>query len=171
MGFNIHLEFRQYKFSEVCRDTFVSTNKTFCIAWIKNIFLLFLCIFPLITITLTISFTIKRRLFARKEWLAKRNKATLISLCSRGRATSADIGRELHPLRLVRWALQGAQLWKGKRKRSHFFNWPYLITVCWRFIWRNREQSVYYIYKDTSNETSFSLQRLSNCVNNCVNFL
>jgi hypothetical protein len=21
--------------------------------------------------------------------------------------------------------LQGAQLWKGKRKRSHFFNWPY----------------------------------------------
>jgi hypothetical protein len=25
----------------------------------------------------------------------------------------------------VRWALQGAQLWKGKRKRSHFFNWPY----------------------------------------------
>jgi hypothetical protein len=24
--FNIHLEFRQYKFAEVCRDTFVSTN-------------------------------------------------------------------------------------------------------------------------------------------------
>jgi hypothetical protein len=21
--------------------------------------------------------------------------------------------------------IQGAQLWKGKRKRSHFFNWPY----------------------------------------------
>ena len=30
-------------------------------------FLLLLCIFPLITIVLTISFTIKRRLFARKE--------------------------------------------------------------------------------------------------------
>jgi hypothetical protein len=25
--------------------------------------------------------------------------------------------------------------------------------------------------KDTSNETSFSLQRLSDCVNNCVHFL
>jgi hypothetical protein len=68
---------------------------------------------------------IKRRLFARKEWLAKKNKATLISLCSRGRATSADIWRQFRPLRLVWWALQGAQLWKGKRKRSHFFNWPY----------------------------------------------
>jgi hypothetical protein len=60
--------------------------------------------------------------FSLKEWLAKRNKATLISLCSRGRATSADIGREFRPLRLVWWA----QLWKGKRKRSHFVNWPYL---------------------------------------------
>jgi hypothetical protein len=55
------------------------------------LFLLFLCIFPLITIVLTISFTIKRRLFARKEWLTKRNEAILISLRSRGRATSADI--------------------------------------------------------------------------------
>jgi hypothetical protein len=26
LGINIHLEFRQYKFAEVCRDTFVSTN-------------------------------------------------------------------------------------------------------------------------------------------------
>jgi hypothetical protein len=26
LGFNIHLEFRQCKFAEVCRDTFVSTN-------------------------------------------------------------------------------------------------------------------------------------------------
>ena len=26
LGFNFHLEFRQYKFAEVCHDTFVSTN-------------------------------------------------------------------------------------------------------------------------------------------------
>jgi hypothetical protein len=26
LGFNIHPEFRQYKFAEVCRDTVVSTN-------------------------------------------------------------------------------------------------------------------------------------------------
>ena len=82
--------------------------------------LLILICFPLITIALSISFTIKWRLFARKEWLAKRNKGTLISLCSGGRATSVDIGREFRPLRLAWWVLQGAQLWKGKRKRSHF---------------------------------------------------
>jgi hypothetical protein len=37
------------------------------------------------------SFTIKCRLFARKERLAKRNKTTLISLWSLERATSADV--------------------------------------------------------------------------------
>jgi hypothetical protein len=42
-----------------------------------------------------------QRLFARMERLAKRNKATLISLWSPGRAISANIGRELRPLRLV----------------------------------------------------------------------
>jgi hypothetical protein len=55
----------------------------------------------LITIALSITFTLKRRLFARKKRLAKGNKATTISLWSQGRAISADIGRELHPLRLV----------------------------------------------------------------------
>jgi hypothetical protein len=110
---------------------FVSTNLQFAVILLyqqikpsllleQNLFLLFLCIFPLITIVLSVSFTIKRRLFARKEWLTKRNKATLISLCSPGRAISADIGREFRPLRLVWWALQGAQLWKGKRKRESF---------------------------------------------------
>ena len=53
-----------------------------------------LCIFPLITIVWTISFTIKRWLFARKEWAAKRSRASVISLFSRGRATSDYIGRE-----------------------------------------------------------------------------
>jgi hypothetical protein len=48
-----------------------------------------------------ISFTIKHRLFAKKERLAKRNEATLISLWSRVREISADIGRKFHPLRLV----------------------------------------------------------------------
>jgi len=52
-------------------------------------------------IALSITFTIKHRLFARKERLAKGNEATTISLWSQGRAISADIGRELHPLRLV----------------------------------------------------------------------
>ena len=52
-------------------------------------------------ICLSITLTIKHRLFASKEQLAKRNKATLISLWSRGRVISADIGRELRPLRLV----------------------------------------------------------------------
>ena len=33
------------------------------------------------------------------------------------------------------------------------------------------EKNLYIIYIKTSNETSFSLQRLSNCVNNCVNLL
>ena len=70
-----------------------------------SLLLEFLCIFTLITIALSISFTIKCRLFARKERLAKRNKATLISLWSLGRATSADIGREFCPLHLVWWAL------------------------------------------------------------------
>ena len=37
--------------------------------------------------------------------VAKRNKATLISLWSRGRAISADIGQEFCPLHLVCWAL------------------------------------------------------------------
>ena len=59
----------------------------------------------MITIALSISFTIKCRLFARKEWLAKRNQATLISLWSQGRAISADIGRQFRPLCLVWWAL------------------------------------------------------------------
>jgi hypothetical protein len=40
----------------------------------------------------------------------------------------ANIGQEFRPLRLVWGALQGAQLWKGKRKRSHFFNWPYPMS-------------------------------------------
>ena len=69
-------------------------------------FVSFLCIFKWITTALSISFTIKRTLFARKERLAKRNKATLISLLSRGKATSADIGRELRPLGLVWRALK-----------------------------------------------------------------
>jgi hypothetical protein len=43
-------------------------------------------------IQIYIFFTIKRRLFASKERLAKRNKVTLISLWSPGRAFSADIG-------------------------------------------------------------------------------
>ena len=51
--------------------------------------------FTVITIALPFSFTIKCRLFARKERLAKRNKATLISLW---RAISADRGQEFHPL-------------------------------------------------------------------------
>jgi hypothetical protein len=38
------------------------------------------------------AFTIKCRLFSRKEQLAKRNKATLISLWSQERATSSVIG-------------------------------------------------------------------------------
>jgi hypothetical protein len=59
--------------------------------------------FKHITIALTISFTITRRLCARKEWLAKRNKATLISLCSLGRATSADIGREFQVTLVGNW--------------------------------------------------------------------
>jgi hypothetical protein len=50
----------------------------------------------LITIALSIGFTIKHRLFARKERLAKRNKATLISLWSQGTAISADRGREFY---------------------------------------------------------------------------
>jgi hypothetical protein len=36
---------------------------------------------------------------------AKWNKATLILLWSQGRTTSADIGRDFCPLRLVWWAL------------------------------------------------------------------
>jgi hypothetical protein len=55
----------------------------------------------LITIALSISFTIKDRIFARKERLAKRSKASLISLWSLGRATSADTGRDFHPLRMA----------------------------------------------------------------------
>jgi hypothetical protein len=77
------------------------------------------CIFPLITIALTISFTIKRRLFARKEWLVKRNKATLISLCSRGRATSADIGQEFRPLRHKTWVI--CSFLKAKQSTSLSF--------------------------------------------------
>jgi hypothetical protein len=49
----------------------------------------------LITIAFSITFTLKRRLFARKERLAKGNKVTTISLWSKGRAISADIGQEL----------------------------------------------------------------------------
>jgi hypothetical protein len=67
----------------------------------------------------------KTKIICKKRATCKKNKATLILLCSRGRATSDYIGREFRPLRLVWWALQGAHLWKGKRKRSHFFNWPY----------------------------------------------
>jgi hypothetical protein len=73
-----------------------------------RLFLSFLCILTLITIALAISFTIKCRLFARKEWLAKRNKATLISIWGQGRAISADIGRTFFPFRLVWWALRSS---------------------------------------------------------------
>ena len=56
--------------SEICCDTFefcLEINFLYC--WIK----------PFSTIALSISFTIKHRLFARKERLAKRKKTTLIS--------------------------------------------------------------------------------------------
>jgi len=74
----------------------------------ENLFLSFLCIFPLITIALSISFTIKNENYLQGKSDSKRNKATLISLCSRERATSADIGREFRPLRLVWWALSAS---------------------------------------------------------------
>jgi hypothetical protein len=92
----------------------------------------------------------KRRLFA------KRNKATLISLCSRGRATSVDIGREFRPLRLVRWALQGAQLWKGKR--SHFFNWIHKNKRK-RFYSSNKEGLICWYKSITANFCKFVLTK------------
>jgi hypothetical protein len=49
----------------------------------------------LITIAFSITFTLKRRLFARRERFAKGNKTTTILLWSQGRAISADIGREI----------------------------------------------------------------------------
>jgi hypothetical protein len=100
--------------------------QNFFIAWKNNLLFLFLCIFPLITIALSISFTIKWRLFVRKEWLAKRNKATLISLRRQGRETSADIGREFHPLRQA--------LWNQQKKR--FLRWLCLLSyLSVEFIW------------------------------------
>ena len=85
--------------------SFLSQQVKFSLLLEKNLFPPFLCNLKLITIALPISFTLKHILFAREERLAKRNKATLISLGSRGRAISADIGREFRPLRLVWWAL------------------------------------------------------------------
>jgi predicted membrane protein len=76
--------------------------KLLCFIESKNCVLSFLCILTLITIALSISFTLKRRLFARRERFAKGNKTTTILLWSQGRAISADIGREI---RLVWWAL------------------------------------------------------------------
>ena len=86
-----------YKFAV----TLFSTQVKFSLLLELSLFLSFLCILTLNTIALSITFTLKRRLFARKERLAKRNKTTIISLWSRGRAISADIGQELCPLRLV----------------------------------------------------------------------
>jgi hypothetical protein len=94
-----------------------ATNNSSCVKIIiKNITQsnnTFLCILTLITIALSIRFTIKHRLFARKKRLANRNEATLISLWNQERAISADIRREYHPLHLVWWALISAIKWQS----------------------------------------------------------
>ena len=70
-------------------------------------------------ISLSISFSIKQKLLARKGRLAKRNKTTLISLLSRGRATSADIiGREFTHL------VWFGDPWRCTRIFSEFDIWP-----------------------------------------------
>ena len=73
---------------------------------------------------LSISFTIKRRLFARKERLAKGNKATLISLWSRGRVTSADIGQEFRPLRLDSVTISHFDLSNEMRTTNNVEDYP-----------------------------------------------
>ena len=90
---------------EICRDSFVSTSLIFFIAWIKPFSLILMYFHIYYNCFVNQLFTIKRRLFARKELVAERNKATLISLWSRGRAISADVGWEFRPLCLVWWAL------------------------------------------------------------------
>jgi len=121
LGFNFHLEFRQCKFTNLPWYFFLNKlNFLYCLN--KALFLSFLCILTLITIALSIILTIKCRLFARKERLAKRNKATLISLWSQGRETSADIGREFRPLRLVWWALPTKLKGHSLKDLAYFHN-------------------------------------------------
>ena len=106
-----------------------------------SLFLSFLCILTLITIALSIICTLKHRLFARKEWLVKGNKATTISLWSPGRVISADIGRELRPLCLVCCSLlyfDSLFYWWRKPGENH---WP--VSSHWQTLSHNVVSSTY----------------------------
>ena len=79
----------------------------FFIAWIKP-FSLILMYFNIDHNCFVNQLYHKRRLFAKKEQLAKRNKVTLILFWRRVGgciSISVDIGREFRPVRLVWWAL------------------------------------------------------------------
>jgi hypothetical protein len=124
--------------------------------------------------------------YARKEWLAKRNKATLISLCSRGRATSANIGQKKNNVQRI-WRILNKILakthfkckYKKKKlkKNPHFcenmvsegeVKSPYFLQVWWVLVtlinlhvYTSAEYTRYQNTLGTSNKNQFSFQNNS----------
>ena len=77
--------------------------------------------------------------YGRKEWLAKRNKATLISLCSRGRATLANIGQKKNNVQRI-WRILNKILakthfkckYKKKCEKKPHFCENMSLWRCWK---------------------------------------
>jgi hypothetical protein len=106
LGFNFHLEFRHYKFRSLL--WFFSNfciNKLIHLYSLNKPFSLILMYFHMNYNCFVDEFYHKTKKVCKKGATCKENKTTLISLLSRGRMTSADIGREFRPLLLVWWAL------------------------------------------------------------------
>jgi hypothetical protein len=101
LGFNFHLEFRQYKFRSL--PWFACVNKLNLLYCLNKTFSSYSYIFSIEYFVNQIYH--KTEIICKKRMIYKKETRRLISLSSRRRATSADIGREFHPLRLVWWAL------------------------------------------------------------------
>ena len=99
LGFNFHLEFRQYKFRSL--PWFVCVNKLNLLYCLNKTFSSYSYIFSIEYFVNQIYH--KTEIICKKRMIYKKETRRLISLSSRRRATSADIGREFHPLRLVWW--------------------------------------------------------------------
>jgi hypothetical protein len=102
----VFLEFRHYKFRSLL--WFFSNfciNKLIHLYSLNKPFSLILMYFHMNYNCFVDEFYHKTKKVCKKGATCKENKTTLISLLSRGRMTSADIGREFRPLLLVWWAL------------------------------------------------------------------